>query len=690
MAIAASSSKPYLSKYDSASASFPRDARHSPFSMSNTSEITIGGAGVPYIVINSQVPQQYLLVKQSVDTHTLIVYICVSSKITGQVMKVRLIEKAHVLRRHGSFCSIDDVQIFGRYMLKAYKWGMYSYRIVVVDRALPMPGTALPPDALAPTFHCWVGQNFDIIPAHIPVNIRQAVHTQIRQDLLAARARSTSILLVADKGVPDGNNGIAFSLRTPIKPKATAVSSLPKQAYLAVASAVFPMNYLPIMAVNDTLALATSLGTTTQYNGDSLAASLQTLINAKAPAVGAEVTYDATTLRLTFGASLASYTLLATSSCKRVLGMRGVTAIVPLGSALEMPGSIDLAGPRYLLVTAFTHARMLIRSLFEDDGIALVRGNTPRATSVFQRVHVNGYMSPLWENYGGGVAVSLGSAVTAFGGADSYIQAYVKSQSGNATSMANAINNDNKDFADIPDFSGEYAFANGVLNLHERTFTVYSEYTCLPSSCAKKYYDFDFDPDWSIRPAAALDAVDPVPTDYHMTFHYTQGCEPREAFNRPEGYVAVTLARSPVEWKLVVATARQMGTNGAHFGDVPDPGALGLQHCSLTHVTTGQELLCTVNSQTVESARWQHEFFSRSLKPLSDEQLMAHGEMKIKLYTSPANAEASFGQCVIVEEMWDLEASHVFHASHHAPSPSVTPEDFFHGHEEPKNSETDE
>ncbi|KAJ1634007.1 hypothetical protein T492DRAFT_526037 [Pavlovales sp. CCMP2436] len=78
------------------------------------------------------------------------------------------------------------------------------------------------------------------------------------------------------------------------------------------------MNYTPITAVNDTLAMSTSLGIvyvylsrTTQYNGDSLAASLQTLINAKAPTVGAEVTYDATTLRLTFTATLASYTLLA-------------------------------------------------------------------------------------------------------------------------------------------------------------------------------------------------------------------------------------------------------------------------------------------------------------------------------------------------------------------------------------------
>mmetsp|Transcript_18582 Transcript_18582/g.43821 ORF Transcript_18582/g.43821 Transcript_18582/m.43821 type:complete len:93 (-) Transcript_18582:153-431(-) len=66
------------------------------------------------------------------------------------------------------------------------KWGMYSYRVIVSIHALPMPGESLPPDASAPTYYCWVGQNFDIISIHIPADIHQAVHTQIRQDLLCA------------------------------------------------------------------------------------------------------------------------------------------------------------------------------------------------------------------------------------------------------------------------------------------------------------------------------------------------------------------------------------------------------------------------------------------------------------------------------------------------------------------------
>ncbi|KAJ1621082.1 hypothetical protein T492DRAFT_887623 [Pavlovales sp. CCMP2436] len=149
----------YLSKYDPTSAYFLRDARQSLFcEIFRPPEFNIGGASV----WSSSRP---------VDTRTLIVYICASSKITGQVLKVRLIEKAHV--------------VFGRYMLKAYMWGIYSFRIIVSLQALPMPGTALPPDASAPTYHFW-GQNFDIIPMHIPADIHQAVHTQIRQDLIRA------------------------------------------------------------------------------------------------------------------------------------------------------------------------------------------------------------------------------------------------------------------------------------------------------------------------------------------------------------------------------------------------------------------------------------------------------------------------------------------------------------------------
>mmetsp|Transcript_27175 Transcript_27175/g.68618 ORF Transcript_27175/g.68618 Transcript_27175/m.68618 type:complete len:129 (+) Transcript_27175:280-666(+) len=126
--------------------------------------------------------------------------------------------------------------------------------------------------------------------------------------------------------------------------------------------------------------------------------------------------------------------------------------------------------------------------------------------------------------------------------------------------------------------------------------------------------------------------------------------------------VAVTMARSPVELGLIVATARQMGTNGAHFGDSEGDGILGIQHCLLTNAATGETLACTVNSQTVATVRWQHAFFSCSLTALTADQRVILGEIKIRLYTSPPTAAASFGQCIIVEEMWDLQVSKLWHA----------------------------
>ncbi|KAJ1639703.1 hypothetical protein T492DRAFT_856339 [Pavlovales sp. CCMP2436] len=69
--------------------------------------------------------------------------------------------------------------------------------------------------------------------------------------------------------------------------------------------------------------------------------------------------------------------------------------------------------------------RQLLRSLFDEDGIALIRGNNPRATNVIQRVRVHGYKSPLFENCGGGESMPLSAVVFSLGGAGSYIHCLV-------------------------------------------------------------------------------------------------------------------------------------------------------------------------------------------------------------------------------------------------------------------------
>ncbi|KAJ1622094.1 hypothetical protein T492DRAFT_885826 [Pavlovales sp. CCMP2436] len=108
-----------------------------------------------------------------------------------------------------------------------------------------------------------------------------------------------------------------------------------------------------------------------------------------------------------------------------------------------------MALPGVTKITAFTHARQLLRSMFDENGIELIRGNNPRATNVMQRVRVNGYKSPLFENYGGGESMPLSAAVFSLGGAGSYIQAHIKASAPNAASMATSIHNDHLDFSDL-------------------------------------------------------------------------------------------------------------------------------------------------------------------------------------------------------------------------------------------------
>ncbi|KAJ1636051.1 hypothetical protein T492DRAFT_1141323 [Pavlovales sp. CCMP2436] len=122
-----------------------------------------------------------------------------------------------------------------------------------------------------------------------------------------------------------------------------------------------------------------------------------------------------------------------------------------------------------------------------------------------------------------------------------------------------------------------------------------------------------------------------------MIFTFEPGSKPGAGYNRLEGNCALTLARSPVARGQVVGSARQLGANGSIFGDEPGPGALGLQHRTLTCAGDGHELLFIVNSQSVQSARWQYKIFSTTLLKLSDpvSLTLLPGMLEIKLYSSP-------------------------------------------------------
>ncbi|KAJ1634307.1 hypothetical protein T492DRAFT_1142298 [Pavlovales sp. CCMP2436] len=162
--------------------------------------------------------------------------------------------------------------------------------------------------------------------------------------------------------------------------------------------------------------------------------------------------------------------------------------------------------------TGFGRTVKLVAMLFDSEGLALVRGSLPRSTYVMQRVRVDGIATPMWENYRGRLeAVTLATAVYIFGGAGSDIQSYIEHAACSAIGISNFIHVNSELFQNVPGFSGEYMFNNGLFNLYEHTFVPLREYICTPNSCAKKQYPVDFDPDWlcpdAVHPTPQLDSI---------------------------------------------------------------------------------------------------------------------------------------------------------------------------------------
>ncbi|KAJ1628324.1 hypothetical protein T492DRAFT_841714 [Pavlovales sp. CCMP2436] len=141
------------------------------------------------------------------------------------------------------------------------------------------------------------------------------------------------------------------------------------------------------------------------------------------------------------------------------------------------------------------------------------------------------------------------------------------------------------------------------------------------------------------------------------------GVKPGEAYRRLEGNCALTLARSSVTHGQVVGSAWQLGTNGPEFGaDEEDgEGALRLQHG--WRLVNGHNVKCIVNSQSVQTARWQHKLFSQALLKLSDEPSLTllPGMLEIEIVTSQILGDNVMRQGIMVNKIWDLCDASAFH-----------------------------
>ncbi|KAJ1617917.1 hypothetical protein T492DRAFT_1132649 [Pavlovales sp. CCMP2436] len=128
-------------------------------------------------------------------------------------------------------------------------------------------------------------------------------------------------------------------------------------------------------------------------------------------------------------------------------------------------------------------------------------------------------------------------------------------------------------------------------------------------------------------------------------------------------------------------SARQLGTNGPEFGaDEEDgEGAQRLQHG--WRLVNGHNVKCIVNSQSVQTARWQHKLFSQTLFKLSDEASLTllPRMLEIEIVTSHMMGDNVIRQGIMINKICDLCDARTFHQ---AQGLLATPDEFFFGHHE--------
>lgn len=179
---------------------------------------------------------------------------------------------------------------------------------------------------------------------------------------------------------------------------------------------------------------------------------------------------------------------------------------VPNDESSENPERPDIKA------TKFTYAILDARAIFGECGFALQRGSKTTNTIIKQRCRHRGIETPLWEDVlERNGAVPLSSAIYSIFDEASYPRRYIMSAPGNGRAMAQVMHEDLASFPEVPDFSGEYCYNNGVLDIRAMTFVPYEEYLCGPHACAHKYVPIDFEIEWlnddADLPTPAVDAI---------------------------------------------------------------------------------------------------------------------------------------------------------------------------------------
>lgn len=173
-----------------------------------------------------------------------------------------------------------------------------------------------------------------------------------------------SLLITSNQNATQTSGGdLVFTFREPLARQARLARGSGKvlgRARVALANAMFPVSFTGVHAGTNALRATGLLGgldatieldSRAHYEPNGLASTIEALLRDKGFDI--MLRFDETSLRIYAQTSEDAYTLRADgTTAHEALGLeRGVDLELPAGTATAFPRPVDLAGPRYLVVS---------------------------------------------------------------------------------------------------------------------------------------------------------------------------------------------------------------------------------------------------------------------------------------------------------------------------------------------------
>lgn len=176
--------------------------------------------------------------------------------------------------------------------------------------------------------------------------------------------REQSVLLTSSAGVPSGDS-LLFRLRQPVSSGAASRGThrSTARASVSVDNAVFPISFRPLNRFNNTVRVTAGaidatlvFDASVYYEPYTLAQVFERLF--KNAGLTVAVRFSPTTLGLSLKPADAEVRIEAEgTTAARALGLPTAGIVLPANTLTLLPNPVDLAGPRYLIVSSDLPAR---------------------------------------------------------------------------------------------------------------------------------------------------------------------------------------------------------------------------------------------------------------------------------------------------------------------------------------------